>query len=65
MSNVQSGQHDPRFFDPLILVGEPRDPNDDDDDDDEEDDVHAGGRHALSCLPYDVLDSDAGERRSI
>jgi hypothetical protein len=24
----------------------------------------AGGRHALSCLPYDVFDSDLGERRS-
>src|SRR5262252_8733496 len=26
--------------------------------------LHAGGRHALSCLPYDVFDADLGERRS-
>jgi hypothetical protein len=26
--------------------------------------LHAEGRHALSCLPYDVLDADLGERRS-
>ena len=26
--------------------------------------LHAGGRHALSCLPYDVLDADLGERHS-
>src|SRR5262245_36237280 len=25
---------------------------------------HSGGRHALSCLPYDVFDGDLGERRS-
>jgi hypothetical protein len=26
--------------------------------------LHAGGRYALSCLPYDVFDADLGERRS-
>ena len=25
--------------------------------------MHAGGRHALSCLPYDVFDADLGEFR--